>query len=57
MASSELAGPYSDDQQSMERSIMGLIDVEAEDLGARSTGNVEERDEIRNALVRHDSIL
>jgi hypothetical protein len=41
----------------MERSIMGLIDVEAEDLGARSTGNVEERDEIRNALVRHDSIL
>ena len=36
----------------MERSIMGLIDVEAEDLGARSTGNVEERDEVRNALVR-----
>ena len=36
----------------MERSIMGLIDVEAEDLGTRGTGNVEERDEMRNALVR-----
>ena len=52
VASSELAGPYSDDQRSSKRSIMGLNDAEAEDLWTRGTGNVEERDEMRNALVR-----
>ena len=59
VASSELAGPYSDDHRSRERSIMGLIDVEAEDLGTRGTGNIRERDFVgrdKNGLTRIWSI-